>query len=60
VPAAAALTRLLKTFLYQVTPGDPGTLAAVSVLMMAAGVVAAFLPARHATRIEPIVALRCE
>jgi ABC-type antimicrobial peptide transport system permease subunit len=55
---ALAATRLLRTILYEVTPTDPLTLAVVLVLLIVGGVVAAYLPARRATRIDPAEALR--
>jgi putative ABC transport system permease protein len=55
-----ALTRFIRSLLFQVTPGDPLTLAAVSVLLALIALLACFLPARHATRVDPMTALRCE
>jgi ABC-type antimicrobial peptide transport system permease subunit len=46
--------------LYGVEPTDPVTLAGVSLLMAAAAVVAALLPARRATRVDPMEALKSE
>lgn len=56
--AALGATRLLRTILYEVTPTDPLTLAAVIVLLVAGALVAAYLPARRATRIDPTEAFR--
>ena len=58
--AAIVVARLLVSLLYDVQPFDPGTLAAVAVLMGAVGVVACSIPARRATRVDPMVALRYE
>jgi predicted permease len=60
VAASLALSRVLQTLLFEVTPTDPITLASVSVLVLAVSTFAAVLPARRATRINPIVALRYE
>jgi len=57
---ALAATRLLRSMLFQVTPADPLTLAAVTAILSDAALLAAYLPARRATRIDPTTALRCE
>ena len=57
---AAVLTRVLQTFLFGVTPTDPLVFAAVTLLLLAVGLVAAWLPARSATRIDPWKALRAD
>ena len=57
---ALALSRTLTTLLYSVSPSDPQTLAAVAVLLLATTLLAGYLPARRATRIDPVVALRAE
>jgi len=57
---AAAVTRVLQTFLFGVTPTDPIAFSAVTLLLMAVGLTAAWLPARRATRIDPSTALRAE
>jgi len=58
--ASLGASRLLKSLLYQVKDGDPVTLLAVSVLLLAVSIVACWLPARRATRVDPLVALRYE
>jgi putative ABC transport system permease protein len=58
--AALALTRLLATQLYRVSPTDPETFVTVVAMLVAVSAVAAFIPARRATRVEPVVALREE
>jgi len=58
--AALALGRLLASLLYQTTPYDAGTLAAVPVVLTAVAALASWLPALRATRIDPIQALRVE
>jgi putative ABC transport system permease protein len=57
---AIALTRLLAGLLFGVTPADPATFACVSVLLCAISLLASYLPARVATRVDPAVALRSE
>ena len=57
---AAGVTRVLQTFLFGVTPTDPLVFTAVTLLLLAVGLMAAWLPARRATRIDPWAALRAE
>jgi putative ABC transport system permease protein len=54
------LTRFLSSLLYQVRPTDVGTLALVALMLTAVGLMANYLPARRASRVEPMEALRCE
>jgi predicted permease len=58
--AALEATRLVATFLYGLKPNDPLTIAVAALLMVAAAAVAGYLPARRASRVDPMVALRYE
>jgi predicted permease len=60
VAGAAGVTRVLQAFLFGVTPTDPTAFMIVTLLLMAVGLMAAWLPARRATRIDPCTALRAE
>jgi ABC-type antimicrobial peptide transport system permease subunit len=55
-----AVGRVLAQILYQVSPSDPFALVAASVLLAGAALLACFLPARRATHVNPIMALRTE
>jgi putative ABC transport system permease protein len=57
---AFGATRLLRGLLFQTAPADPVTFAIVAVLLLALAPIACYLPARRATRVDPIVALRSE
>ena len=57
---AFALTRLMTTLLYNVRPNDPLTFAAVATALLVIALIASFLPARRATRLSPVTALRAE
>jgi putative ABC transport system permease protein len=60
VVIAFALGRLLKTQLYEISPNDPVTYIAVPIVLVLVAALAAFLPTRRATRVDPVVALRHE
>jgi ABC-type antimicrobial peptide transport system permease subunit len=60
VGAAAGLTRLMASLLFGVKPVDPATFGAVALILAAAALAAGYLPARRATLIEPVEALRAE
>jgi predicted permease len=57
---ALALSRVLQSLLFEVTPTDPLTLTLVCLVVLTVSVLAAIMPARRATRIDPLVALRYE
>jgi putative ABC transport system permease protein len=60
VGAALALTRLLKTMLFGVSPADPVTFLAIVLLLMFVAFLACWFPARRATKVDPMVALRVD
>jgi ABC-type antimicrobial peptide transport system permease subunit len=57
---AAGVARTLSIFLFGVSPYDPTTFAVVAALLLCSGVVATLFPARRATRVDPVEALRSE
>ncbi len=58
--AALATTRLIATLLFELSPYDPSTIAAAALLMAVVAALAGYLPARRASRVDPMTALRCE
>jgi ABC-type antimicrobial peptide transport system permease subunit len=58
--AAVVLTRLIKSLLFEVSPIDPLTYAVASMGLILAAAFASYLPARRATRVDPVEALRVE
>jgi putative ABC transport system permease protein len=57
---ALVVRRVISSFLYGVTATDPGTFAAVSLLLVGVALLACYVPALRAMKVDPIVALRCE
>ncbi len=58
--AAVWLTRFMESMLFEIAPYDPGVYLSVAVALLAAALLACWLPARRAAKVDPIVALRCE
>jgi ABC-type antimicrobial peptide transport system permease subunit len=58
--AATMATRVIESFLFETTPTDPVTFAAVAIVLATSGLVAAWVPARRAARVDPVAALRAE
>jgi ABC-type antimicrobial peptide transport system permease subunit len=57
---ALALTRLMKTLLIGVSATDPLTFAVIALLLVGIALLACWIPARQATKVDPVIALQCE
>jgi ABC-type antimicrobial peptide transport system permease subunit len=57
---ALLLTRLMASLLYGISPRDPLTFSAVTLLLTGVGFLASYIPARRASKVDPTIALRCE
>jgi ABC-type antimicrobial peptide transport system permease subunit len=60
IGVAMVVTRVMSAFLFGVGPMDPVTYAAVSATLAAVALIGTYLPARRATRVDPLTALRAE
>ena len=60
LPAALAVTRLLGSQLYGIQPNDAATIAAATFGIVAIAALSGYLPARRATQVDPVTAIRCE
>jgi ABC-type antimicrobial peptide transport system permease subunit len=60
LPLIFAVTRLAATLLFDLSPTDPVSLIAAALLLLGVALLAGYLPSRRATRVDPMIALRCE
>jgi putative ABC transport system permease protein len=57
---AVALTRVLRRYLYEIEPSDPIALTAAALMLLVVAAAAIYVPARRATAVDPLIALRAE
>jgi ABC-type antimicrobial peptide transport system permease subunit len=60
IPIALYVSRFAKSLLFELSPTDPGTLVVAGVVLLLVALLAGYLPARRATKVDPLVALRDE
>jgi ABC-type antimicrobial peptide transport system permease subunit len=60
VPVSLAAARVLESFLFGTTPNDPGALAVATAILLMSALAAGYAPARRASRVDPLAALRHE
>src|SRR3569833_2386002 len=60
LPVALALSRFIKSFLFQTQPNDPRILALAGVILVSAAILAGYAPAMRASRVDPVASLRRE
>ena len=60
IAGAIGLTRTFQSFLFGLSPTDPLTFAAVAILLILVALLACYIPARRASKVDPMTALRCE
>ena len=60
LPLAFAATPVLRSLLFEVSPGNPATFAAVTLLLVVATLAATYVPAQRAASVDPIEMLRCD
>jgi putative ABC transport system permease protein len=58
--AAIALTRVMKSLLFNVSATDPATFALIALLLIAVALIASYIPARRATKVDPLQSIRSE
>ena len=60
LPAALGVTRLISSLLFGLTPTDPLSIGLAALVLMTVTIVASYIPARRATKVDPLIALRYE